>query len=497
MIKGLILITFLFIYTFCISQSKVEDGFIIDKQVIESGLFPFIDTSINQIEWYSSKAVSGFFNSLINIDSQKVTILHIGDSHLQFDKGAGTTRELFGSVFNLSGRGMIYPYATAQTHATYDYKTKAEGDWLYSKNTQSNPLNPLSISCITSSTSDSNATFSFTILEKTSAFKSSNIIRVFHKNCDSSFNIRCHFSASKTKNKFGAKKINTDTITDEILVTSFQIPILLNEINFSFKAVDSTQKYFELYGVSLESDNDKGLIYHSVGINGADISSFLKEDLFAQHISIVKPELIILDLGTNDLLSKDDDLKIIENKYQNAIDKIKNACPSSCILMPSVQDFYYKGRNVKKAKDFTKIQKLLAKKNDISFYNYYNVSGGQYSMRKWRSNDLSSSDKIHLNRKGYKLKGELLYHAIINSYIKFSEGSIDSNIVKMPFKVEEKKITTNNMSNNSQFKTYKIRPGDSLHVIAKRNNTSVYEIKKINNLKSNMIIIGNYIKIPN
>ena len=143
MIKGLILITFLFIYTFCISQSKVEDGFIIDKQVIESGLFPFIDTSINQIEWYSSKAVSGFFNSLINIDSQKVTILHIGDSHLQFDKGAGTTRELFGSVFNLSGRGMIYPYATAQTHATYDYKTKAEGDWLYSKNTQSNPW-PLS-----------------------------------------------------------------------------------------------------------------------------------------------------------------------------------------------------------------------------------------------------------------------------------------------------------------------------------------------------------------
>ena len=497
MIKYFFLVTFLPLYTFCISQSKVENSFIIDKQVIDLDLYPFIDTSINQIEWYSSKAVSGFFNSLIHTDSRKVTILHIGDSHLQFDKGAGTTRELLGNVFNLSGRGMIYPYATAQTHATYDYKTKAEGDWLYSKNTQSNPLTSLSISGITSSTTDPNATFSFTILEKKSAFKSSNIIRVVHKNCDSSFDIKCHVSDSKTKNKFGAKKINSDTISDEILVTSFEIPILLNEINFSFNAADSTQKYFELYGVSLESNNNNGLIYHSVGINGADISSFLKEDLFAQHINLINPELIILDLGTNDLLSMDDDLKYIENKYQNAIDKIKNVCPSSCILMPSVQDFYYKGRNVKKAKDFTKIQKLLAKKNDISFYNYYNVSGGQYSMRKWRSNDLSSSDKIHLNRKGYELKGKLLYQAIINSYIKFSEGSIDSNIVKIPMKVEEKKITTNNMSNNRHFKTYKIKSGDSLYVIAKRNNTSVHEIKKINNLKSNMIIIGNYIKIPN
>ena len=118
MIKGLFLITFLFTSSFCISQFKMKDSSFLDRQVIRSDLFSFIDTSINQIEWYKSNAVSGFFNSLIGSDSKKVTILHIGDSHLQFDKGAGTTRELFGGVFNLSGRGMIYPFATAQTHAT-------------------------------------------------------------------------------------------------------------------------------------------------------------------------------------------------------------------------------------------------------------------------------------------------------------------------------------------------------------------------------------------
>lgn len=477
-------------YSFCISQYKIKDSSFLERQVIQSHLFSFIDTSINQIEWYKSNAVSGFFNSLDRVNNQKVTILHIGDSHLQFDKGAGTTRELFGGVFALSGRGMIYPYSTAKTHATYDYKTKAKGEWFYSKNTQSKPSAPLSISGITSYTADSNATFSFEILEQNIAFESSSIIKVYHKNCDSSFSIECFLNQKNSGLKIKCKK-HTDTISKDILMTSFEMPLFSNEICFKFNMNDSTQKYFELYGVSLESIKDKELIYHSVGINGADISSFLKQELFAQHVALIKPDLIILDLGTNDLLSKEDDLEILENKYQTAIDKIKKTSPNSCILIPSVQDFYYKGRNVKKAQEFTKIQKLLAKKNDISFYNYYNVSGGRYSMRKWRANDLSSSDKIHLNRKGYKLKGELLYLAIINSYYKYTKGCVDSNIVLMPIKIIKEEVS------NKQFKRYKVRSGDNLYIIAKRNKTSVYEIKKINNLKSNMIIIGNYLKIPN
>ena len=44
--------------------------------------------------------------------------------------------------------------------------------------------------------------------------------------------------------------------------------------------------------------------------------------------------------------------------------------------------------------------------------------------------------------------------------------------------------------------TYEVQPGDSLYIIAVQNNTSVEEIRKLNNLDKYMIRIGQKIKIP-
>lgn len=52
---------------------------------------------------------------------------------------------------------------------------------------------------------------------------------------------------------------------------------------------------------------------------------------------------------------------------------------------------------------------------------------------------------------------------------------------------------TNNNNNNIQ---YVIKPGDTLYNIAKRYNTNVDEIKRINNLNTNMLKIGETILIP-
>ena len=47
-----------------------------------------------------------------------------------------------------------------------------------------------------------------------------------------------------------------------------------------------------------------------------------------------------------------------------------------------------------------------------SFYN----PGGLGSIKKWQDKGLAKSDKIHFTYKGYKLIGDLLFEAIINSY---------------------------------------------------------------------------------
>lgn len=61
---------------------------------------------------------------------------------------------------------------------------------------------------------------------------------------------------------------------------------------------------------------------------------------------------------------------------------------------------------------------------------------------------------------------------------------------------EQLLIPINNQTNNNNNIQYVIKPGDTLYNIAKRYNTNVDEIKRINNLNTNMLKIGETILIP-
>ena len=47
------------------------------------------------------------------------------------------------------------------------------------------------------------------------------------------------------------------------------------------------------------------------------------------------------------------------------------------------------------------------------------------------------------------------------------------------------------------FTTYKVQAGDSLEKIAKKKGLSIDEIKKINNLQNDLIVVGQKLKLPN
>ena len=57
-------------------------------------------------------------------------------------------------------------------------------------------------------------------------------------------------------------------------------------------------------------------------------------------------------------------------------------------------------------------------------------------------------------------------------------------------------IDDNATSTPTTYKDYVVKKGDSLYSIANKNNTTVDELKKINNLTSNMLSIGQVLKLP-
>ena len=77
---------------------------------------------------------------------------------------------------------------------------------------------------------------------------------------------------------------------------------------------------------------------------------------------------------------------------------------------------------------------------------------------------------------------------IKNNYKKYAEA-----VVKAICEYKGIKYTTNTSSTNSS--TYIVKKGDTLWDIAKKYNTSVSELKKNNNLKSDVIQIGQVLKL--
>jgi lysophospholipase L1-like esterase len=64
-------------------------------------------------------------------DFKRVSILEIGDSHLQGDEFSHPLRLALGKRFGLAGRGLIFPYTVAQTSNAWDLVSESNLVWLH------------------------------------------------------------------------------------------------------------------------------------------------------------------------------------------------------------------------------------------------------------------------------------------------------------------------------------------------------------------------------
>jgi lysophospholipase L1-like esterase len=185
-------------------------------------------------------------------------------------------------------------------------------------------------------------------------------------------------------------------------------------LNFDFSKLSEEDGELSIYGVSIEN-TEVGLTYHNLGVGGAAFNAINMQALFNEQITIIHPDLVIVDYGTNDIIYKN---SIPENHAATVIktiEKIRASQPNVAILLTSTQDMNFKGRNISAAKHFSAQMKRLAFEQHCLFYDWYQVSGNQHSMKKWHAAQLSQTDNIHLNVKGYQLKGTLFADALLNT----------------------------------------------------------------------------------
>lgn len=381
------------------------------SQSTQMETYEYICYSKNNIQYPKEGTLQNFLDALKeleNSNSTQVNIVHIGDSHIQAGFFSGQLRAEFQTncSFGNGGLGFIYPYKVARTIGPSNYYSFSTGNWESCRNIEKDSDCNFGFSGITSKTNDINASISINPNKGLKCNKHEiSRVKVFHRNDSTSFEVDVELPQ-----KLNYKKRR------ESLFTEFVFPKKLDSIKLVFKKSQIEQLGFELYGISIETE-DPGVIYNAAGVNGADVPAILRSELLVSHLKVLNPTLIVISLGANDAYDtnyKDENFKA---HYVDLINRIRNDLPSSSILLTTPGDAklkrkYFNSNNEKAGKI---IHEIAAEKN-VAIWDFYEIMGGTNSIDKWNASGLAKSDKLHLTVKGYELQGQLLYSAVMQLY---------------------------------------------------------------------------------
>lgn len=454
--------------------------------------YDWMHTEFNAFQFYNRDVLAPLFQKLENAQKSKVTILHIGDSHVQADVFTGEIRDRLQHAFGYGGRGMVFPYSTGRTHAAIDYSSYHSGRWIYAKNVEQYPELPLGVSGISSRTYDSNATFR--LVFRNTILPEFNKVRIFLKRNQESYD----FILSTPEEKIVADVYNTPEHGEPDQYIDLYLKKGQNDLVFTLKKTDSIQKQFEIYGISIENPYNGGVLYHSTGINGAGYYSILRQDLMVQQLNYLKPDAVILDVGANDFWRNGIDRSAFIQNMQQTVDLLRKYNPMVSIILSGSQDIYRGGYSLPDCGLFAQIIREFCKDNDCAFYDWYWISGGRYSMAKWRGNLLANKDYIHLSGAGYRLKGQLIAEAWNRTYDWYQEYdtatsliyNIDS-LLAPPVDTSKKTVTEPIYG----WVYHKVRKGQTIWQIASKYGVTVSQIRNWNRLKSNYLWIGQVLKV--
>lgn len=276
---------------------------------------------------------------------------------------------------------------------------------------------------------------------------------------------------------------------------------------------DTSRDYNQLIR---DTSNNQSLIIYYGNIGNSNEASFLKNNVEELGEAVV---IAIADyLGINYspvsggkyyVVKKGDSLYSIANKYNTTVSELKelNNLGTNNLSINQILKLPSSDSDGNTSSDNSGSGEVYIVKSGDTLYGIskkYGLSVMELkNLNNLSSNILSIGQKLNVGGSSidsddyvnYKVvSGDSLYSIAKRYNITVNEikslNNLNSNLLSIG-----QVLKIPNGSNN--YITYKVVSGDSLYSIAKRYNTSVNEIKSLNNLSSNLLSIGQVLKIPN
>lgn len=347
---------------------------------------------------------------------QKINIVHIGDSHILGNYLTHEVRRRLQNAFGDAGRGLVFPYKLAGSNGPRDYLIETDALW-YGSNCQRNldVATPFGLSGFMLENNSSSGKLSLRLRDTSTAeTRLFTKVTVLHRQEDGPLDISVQDDLSNQK----ALLFQQDAFFRSYY---FDRPVSQANLQFSRPANGQTGGRIALDGILLETEM-AGVVYHSIGVNGAKFSDFVRARYFARQLADLNPDLIILSFGTNEAQGKLTD-NFVYQQMGELVGQIKKYAPNACILFTTPADSYLKGRgfNPYMGPICADIQRF-ARENRYALWNLFQLGGGEHSAQSWKSAGLMASDSVHYSKSGYVVQGKLFYQAFIRAYNAFAEN---------------------------------------------------------------------------
>lgn len=465
-------------------------------------IYSFIHSEFNAIQFYDRDAMESFFKKWKDAETKRISILHMGDSHIQPDILTGVFRNKMQELLGKGGHGLMFPFSIAKTYSSIAYSSNHFGQWTSSRSIERTPKYDLGVLGATCRTYDAYAGFIFHYAKEFPPHYT--VLKVFCKKGPQSFD----FILDDGNSEQLIKVNNPNNSQPYILVN---VSPYLKTISLKVVKSDTGQSEFEFYGMSLESEDNSGCIVHTAGIGGAQFGAPLYQTYFKEQLPSLNPDLVILDYGTNDFLYDDKIKPGLEVEIVNIIRQIREVSPEASIILTSTQDMARRGKRVRSSIEFSALIKKIAREQHCGIFDWFWTSGGLGSIKLWQQNGIAQNDLIHLNTKGYNLKGEMLYEAFLrtNQFLQeFPDSnsfilSLDSfkSINEIPVLIPVingadsiKKLLTppvkKKIPANTKTLKHKVKSGQTLSGIASKYGVTVKQIQQWNHIKGTRIRAG-------
>ncbi|HEY9260430.1 GDSL-type esterase/lipase family protein, partial [Chitinophaga sp.] len=282
--------------------------------------------NVNNIQ--QDTALYNVFHSFSAADSNVISILHLGDSHVQAGYFPLAIATQLQRQFGYAGRGYVFPYNLAGTNGPEDFRWNSTVRWSSERVVDRNKSDVLGPGAIDITSLNDAPTLSFAGKPEGSM--------------DNDFRqVQLLYDAGNTNNTL---VVPGATVT--ISPAPFPGPSTLSmaTLDFSETAQSFQARWegtgtgpFRFYGAVMQNGHN-GVLYHSVGINGAMYQHYNEiSNILLAQMAVLKPQLVIISLGTNEAYGRLDPLAF-RDEIDKAVSLIREQNPAVNILLTTPPD---------------------------------------------------------------------------------------------------------------------------------------------------------------